>query len=148
MNLLSVDKLEKNFGERILFENLSFGINKGDKIALIANNGTGKSSLLKILAEKDIDDYCNFVYRNNCKVSYLSQDSIFDDNLTIEELINSKHNKISLIVKEYENALKDHSKFSSAVNQKALEISTAMMDQENAWAVSYTHLTLPTILLV
>ena len=51
MNLLSVDKLEKNFGERILFENLSFGIKKGDKIALIANNGTGKSSLLKILQQ-------------------------------------------------------------------------------------------------
>jgi len=107
MNLLSVDKLEKNFGERILFENLSFGINKGDKIALIANNGTGKSSLLKILAGQDISDSGKVVYRNNCKVSYLSQDSIFDDNLTIEELINSKHNKISLIVNEYEKALED-----------------------------------------
>ena len=133
MNLLSVDKLEKNFGERILFENLSFGINKGDKIALIANNGTGKSSLLKILAEKDIADSGNVVYRNNCKVSYLSQDSIFDDNLTIEELINSKHNKISLIVNDYEKALEDHSKLSNPINQKALEKSTAMMDQENAW---------------
>jgi len=119
MNLLSVDKLEKNFGERILFENLSFGINKGDKIALIANNGTGKSSLLKILARQDISDSGEVVYRNNCKVSYLSQDSIFDDNLTIEELINSKHNKISLIVNDYEKALEDHSK--------------ERMNQENAW---------------
>ena len=113
MNLLSVDKLEKNFGERILFENLSFGINKGDKIALIANNGTGKSSLLKILAGQDISDSGKVVYRKNCKVSYLSQDSVFDDNLTIEELINSKHNKISLIVNEYEKALEDHSKLSN-----------------------------------
>ena len=133
MNLLSVDKLEKNFGERILFENLSFGINKGDKIALIANNGTGKSSLLKILAEKDIADSGNVVYRNNCKVSYLSQDSIFDDNLTIEELINSKHNKISLIVNDYEKALEDHSKLSNAINQKALDKATERMNQENAW---------------
>ena len=133
MNLLSVDKLEKNFGERILFENINFGIDKGDKIALIANNGTGKSSLLKILAGQDIADAGKVVYRNNCKVSYLPQESIFDDNITINDLINSKYNKISLIVKEYENALKEHSKFSSAVNQKALEKSTAMMDQENAW---------------
>ncbi|MFL2567815.1 MAG: ABC-F family ATP-binding cassette domain-containing protein [Flavobacteriales bacterium] len=133
MNLLSVDKLEKNFGERILFENINFGIDKGDKIALIANNGTGKSSLLKILAGQDIADTGKVVYRNNCKVSYLPQESIFDDNITINDLINSKYNKISLIVKEYENALKEHSKFSSAVNQKALEKSTAMMDQENAW---------------
>jgi ATP-binding cassette subfamily F protein uup len=133
MNLLSVDKLEKNFGERILFENLSFGINKGDKIALIANNGTGKSSLLKILAGQDIADSGNVVYRNNCKVSYLSQDSIFDDNLTIEELINSKHNKISLIVNDYEKALEDHSKLSNAINQKALDKATERMNQENAW---------------
>ena len=133
MNLLSVDKLEKNFGERILFENINFGIDKGDKIALIANNGTGKSSLLKILAGQDIADTGKVVYRNNCKLSYLPQESIFDDNITINDLINSKYNKISLIVKEYENALKEHSKFSSAVNQKALEKSTAMMDQENAW---------------
>lgn len=133
MNLLSVDKLEKNFGERILFENLSFGINKGDKIALIANNGTGKSSLLKILAGQDISDSGKVVYRNSCKVSYLSQDSIFDDNLTIEELINSKHNKISLIVNEYEKALEDHSKLSNAINQKALDKTTERMNQENAW---------------
>ncbi|MDC1024647.1 ABC-F family ATP-binding cassette domain-containing protein [Flavobacteriales bacterium] len=133
MNLLSVDKLEKNFGERILFENLSFGINKGDKIALIANNGTGKSSLLKILVGQDISDSGKVVYRNNCKVSYLSQDSIFDDNLTIEELINSKYNKISLIVNDYEKALENHSKLSNAINQKALDKTTERMNQENAW---------------
>mgnify|MGYP001425202024 FL=1 len=133
MNLLSVDKLEKNFGERILFENINFGIDKGDKIALIANNGTGKSSLLKILARKDIADTGKVVYRNNCKVSYLPQESIFDDNITINDLINSKHNKISLIVNDYEKALEDHSKLSNPINQKALEKSTAMMDQENAW---------------
>ena len=69
MNLLSVDKLEKNFGERILFENINFGIDKGDKIALIANNGTGKSSLLKILARQDIADAGKVVYRNNCNQS-------------------------------------------------------------------------------
>ena len=50
MNLLSVENLAKNFGERILFEGLSFGLSQGDKVALIANNGTGKSSLLKIIA--------------------------------------------------------------------------------------------------
>ena len=133
MNLLSVDKLEKNFGERILFENINFGIDKGDKIALIANNGTGKSSLLKILAGQDTSDSGEVVYRNNCKVSYLSQDSIFDDNITINDLINSKYNKISLIVKEYEKALEKHSKLSSPINEKALEKSTAKMDQENAW---------------
>ena len=49
MNLLAVENLGKNFGERVLFEGLNFGLNKGDKVALIANNGTGKTSMLKIL---------------------------------------------------------------------------------------------------
>ena len=76
MNLLSVEKLAKNFGERILFEGLSFGLNKGDKMALIANNGTGKSSMLKILAGQDFSDSGDVIFRNECKVSYLSQDAI------------------------------------------------------------------------
>jgi len=95
MNLLSVENLGKNFGERVLFEGLSFGLSKGDKVALIANNGTGKSSLLKILAGKDTSDGGEVIFRNECRVSYLSQDAIFDDSLTINELINSAHNKIA-----------------------------------------------------
>jgi len=65
MNLLSVENLEKNFGERILFKNLSFGLNRGDKIALIANNGTGKSSMLKILAGIDNADNGKVIFRNS-----------------------------------------------------------------------------------
>jgi|TARA_B110000438_G_C15817966_1_gene652856 ATP-binding cassette subfamily F protein uup len=133
MNLLSVEKLAKNFGERILFEGLSFGLNKGDKMALIANNGTGKSSMLKILAGQDVSDSGDVIFRNECKVSYLSQDAIFDDNISIDELINSAHNKISLLVKEYENAVKDHSEASSSNTQRLVEKLTIKMDQENAW---------------
>ena len=133
MNLLSVEKLAKNFGERILFEGLSFGLNKGDKMALIANNGTGKSSMLKILAGQDFSDSGDVIFRNECKVSYLSQDAIFDDNISIDELINSAHNKISLLVKEYENAVKDHSEASSSNTQRLVEKLTIKMDQENAW---------------
>ena len=52
MNLISVESLSKDYGERILFEDLSFGLSRGNKMALVANNGTGKSSMLKIIAEK------------------------------------------------------------------------------------------------
>ena len=133
MNLLAIDKLGKNLGERILFEGLSFGLSKGDKVALIASNGAGKSSLLKIIAGIDSADEGDVVFRNQCKVSYLQQDAIFDNNLTINELISSAHNKISLLVAEYENAVKVHSKENSFQTQKALELITAKMEQENAW---------------
>ena len=133
MNLLAVENLGKNFGERILFEGLSFGLSKGDKVALIANNGTGKSSMLKILAGQDSADEGEVIFRNECKVSYLSQDAIFDDRLTINELINSVHNKISILVKNYEKAVENHSKEGNAQTEKLVEELTAKMEQENAW---------------
>ena len=133
MNLLAVENLGKNFGERILFEGLSFGLSKGDKVALIANNGTGKSSMLKILAGQDSADEGEVIFRNECKVSYLSQDAIFDDRLTINELINSVHNKISILVKNYEKAVENHSKEGNAQSEKLVEELTAKMEQENAW---------------
>ena len=133
MNLLAVENLGKNFGERILFEGLSFGLSKGDKVALIANNGTGKSSMLKILAGQDSSDEGEVIFRNECKISYLSQDAIFDDRLTINELINSAHNKISILVKDYEKAVEDHSKEGNAQTEKLVEELTAKMEQENAW---------------
>lgn len=133
MNLLAVENLGKNFGERILFEGLSFGLAQGDKVALIASNGTGKSTMLKIIAGIDNADEGEVIFRNKCKVSYLQQDAIFDDNLTINELINSKHNKISILVTEYEKSVDLHSKENSTQSQKILEDLTAKMEQENAW---------------
>lgn len=133
MNLLAVENLGKNFGERILFEGLSFGLSQGDKVALIANNGAGKSSLMKIIAGLDSADEGDVVFRNECRVSYLQQDAIFDNNMTINKLIESAHNKISLLVSDYENSVEAHSKHNSKQTQKNLEILTSKMEQENAW---------------
>ena len=133
MNLLAIENLGKNFGERILFEGLSFGLSQGDKVALIANNGAGKSSLMKIIAGLDSADEGDVVFRNECRVSYLQQDAIFDNNMTINKLIESAHNKISLLVSDYENAVDAHSKHNSKQTQKNLEILTSKMEQENAW---------------
>jgi len=133
MNLLAVENLGKNFGERVLFEGLNFGLNKGDKVALIANNGTGKSSMLKIIAGQDVPDEGEVIFRNECRVSYLSQDAIFDDKLTINELINSAHNKISVLVKEYEKAIDNHSKVATQQTERIVEELTAKMEQEDAW---------------
>ena len=133
MNLLAIENLGKNFGERILFEGLSFGLSQGDKVALIANNGAGKSSLMKIIAGLDSADEGDVVFRNECRVSYLQQDAIFDNNMTINKLIESAHNKISLLVSDYENAVEANSKHNSKQTQKNLEILTSKMEQENAW---------------
>ncbi len=133
MNLLAIENLGKNFGERILFEGLSFGLSKGDKVALIANNGTGKSSLMKIIAGLDSADEGEVVFRNECRVSYLQQDAIFDDNMSINKLIDSAHNKISILVNDYETAVEAHSESNTQKTQRNLEYLTSRMEQENAW---------------
>ena len=133
MNLLAINNLSKNLGEKVLFEGLSFGLSKGEKVALIASNGTGKTSLLKIIAGIDYPDEGEVVFRNECRVAYLQQDVFFDNDLTINQLISSSHNKISFLVSEYEKAVAYHSKENSIDSEKNLAIITQRMDRENAW---------------
>ena len=102
MNLMSAEELSQDYGERVLFENLSFGLSRGDKMALIANNGTGKSSLLKILADKDISSSGKVTVRKGIKIGYLSQNSDFDQFLTVQQLIDSAQTRVSIIIEEYE----------------------------------------------
>ena len=133
MNYLSVDNLGKNYGERILFEGLNFGLNQGDKMALIANNGTGKSSMIKIIAGKDQQDEGTVTIRKNLKVGYLSQDPDFDFNLTVGELIKTNKSEVSLLIKQYEEALIAQSENDNSQNQNNLENLTDLMNEKNAW---------------
>lgn len=105
MNYLSVENISKSYGERILFKNISFGINEGQKIGFVAKNGTGKTSILNIIAGDDTPDTGNVVSRKNVKISYLSQDPKLDPNCTIEEIIQTSDNFIIKIIADYEKAL-------------------------------------------
>ena len=77
MNLLSVDRVSKAYGDKLLFQELSFGIARGEKVALIARNGTGKTTLLRILAGKDVPDSGEVTYRKDVRVAYLEQGAQF-----------------------------------------------------------------------
>ena len=133
MNYLSVEKLAKNYGERILFEGITFGLSQGDKMALIANNGTGKSSLLKIIAGTDIADDGNVTIRSGIKIGYLSQEPDFNQSLRIEELINTAHTDIMRLIHKYEAALLEQSTNFNEQTQKKLDEVSAQMDEANAW---------------
>ncbi|MDB2368843.1 ABC-F family ATP-binding cassette domain-containing protein [Flavobacteriales bacterium] len=133
MNYLSVENLSKNYGERILFEGLTFGLSQGDKMALIANNGTGKSSLLKIIAGDDISDGGTVTLRNGIRTAYLSQEPNFDSNLSIEKLISESQTETTQLIREYENALLKLEKEDNPLNNKNLEDLTTKMDEVNAW---------------
>ncbi|MGC6428876.1 MAG: ABC-F family ATP-binding cassette domain-containing protein [Flavobacteriales bacterium] len=133
MNYLSIDNLGKNYGERVLFEGLNFGLNQGDKMALIANNGTGKSSMIKIIAGKDQQDKGTVTIRKNLKVGYLAQDPDFNFNQTVDQLIKNNKSDISLLIKQYENALDEHTKLNNSNTLNALESLTNQMNEKNAW---------------
>ena len=133
MNFLSGEQLAKNLGERILFEELDISINKGDKIALIANNGTGKSSLLKILAKEDEPDVGIVRYGKNIRVAYLSQEANFEDNQTIQELIDHSSSDVLSIIRSYESALNAQTDNFNTETQRVFNQATIKMDQYDAW---------------
>ena len=133
MNLISVESLSKDYGERVLFEDLSFGLSRGNKMALVANNGTGKSSMLKIIAEKDVPSSGEVTFRKGTEVGYLSQNSDFDESLTIQQLVDSAQSRVSNIIAEYEKAVENQTNDFSEANQNKVEELTLLMDQYSAW---------------
>jgi ATP-binding cassette subfamily F protein uup len=133
LNYLSVENLSKHFGEKVLFENISFGLDKGDKIALIANNGTGKSSMLKILAGRDVGDSGRVVLRDGIKIGFLEQEPVLNENLTINELIREGNSEILSIIREYEKALEAQTTDYNDDTHKAFELASEKMDRFDAW---------------
>jgi len=133
MNYLSAENLSKTYGDKTLFQGLNFGLHKGEKTALIANNGTGKSTLLKILVGKESPDTGQITLRDGIKMAFLEQDPLLDNELTIDELIASSHSFISKVIQDYHNALQEQSEYHTTEAQKKLEIATSEMDHKNAW---------------
>ncbi len=133
MNYLSVENLSKDYGERVLFEGLTFGLSRGDKMALIANNGTGKSSLLKIIANEDIPDSGTVTLRAGIRIGSLAQEPNFDKNKTLEELISSSNTELIQTIKDYEKALEEQAKEYNSHTIKQLDVASAKMDETKAW---------------
>jgi ATP-binding cassette subfamily F protein uup len=127
VNYLSVENISKSFGERTLFENISFGINKDQKIAFVAKNGSGKTSILKIINGDDTPDTGQVIIRKEIKMAFLSQEPNLDPELTIEESIFASDSEILHVIEAYEKALENPD--DEVAYQKAFE----GMEQHNAW---------------
>ncbi|UUV21674.1 ABC-F family ATP-binding cassette domain-containing protein [Paenimyroides aestuarii] len=127
MNYLSVENISKSFGARTLFEGVSFGINKDQKIAFVAKNGTGKSTILSIINGLDFPDTGQVVIRKGIRMEFLSQDPDLQDQLTIEESIFASDNEILKVIERYEKALENMD------DQEEYQLAFDQMDRFNAW---------------
>ncbi len=126
---LQVENISKSYGDRTLFEGISFNINEGDKIALVAPNGTGKSSLLKILAGVEHSDRGGEVkFMKDIRVAFLDQNTTFDPKQTIFDEVYSRMGHLSPEIGEYEAAL-------VSGDQQRLERAIAAMDASGAWSM-------------
>ncbi|MFN8166910.1 MAG: ABC-F family ATP-binding cassette domain-containing protein [Bacteroidia bacterium] len=133
MNLLSVENLSKSYGDKVLFNSISFGIDKGDKIALIAKNGSGKSTLMRILSGKDIPDSGNVTFRKDIHVEYLEQEPYFDPAKTVLEVIFDDENPKVQLMRKYESLL-EHEKINpSAENAAELQKVAQEIEDARAW---------------
>jgi len=133
MNYLSAENISKSYGDQLLFEGITFGLAKGDKTAIIARNGTGKTTLLRILAGMESTDSGAFTFRNDIKVAFLEQSPELDPELTIDELILSANTSVLTVIKEYEKVLQEHGRQQTEEAAARLEAATAEMDRLHAW---------------
>ncbi len=127
MNYLSVENISKSYGERVLFKDISFGINKDQKIAFIAKNGSGKTTIMNMINGFDEPDTGQVVIRKGIKMAFLSQNFNLQDELTIEESIFASDNEVLQVIRNYEKALENPEEEDKY--QKAFDD----MDRFNAW---------------
>ncbi|VXB01518.1 Uncharacterized ABC transporter ATP-binding protein YfmR [Flavobacterium sp. 9AF] len=127
MNYLSVENISKAYGERVLFDNVSFGINKDQKIAFIAKNGSGKTTIMNMINGLDEPDSGQVILRKGINVAFLSQNNNLQDELTIEESIFASDNDTLKIIEAYEKALENPE--DEELYQRAFDD----MDRYNAW---------------
>jgi len=134
MNLLSIENLSKSYGEKQLFQNLTFGINQGEKVALVARNGSGKSTLLRIITGTDTADDGKVIFRRDLRVSFLDQNPSFNEELSIIDTVLMSENEITKAIKQYEKIIDIPTDELNSKQAEELEQALAQMDKTNAWA--------------
>lgn len=137
MNYIQAENISKGYGEKVLFSNLSFSISQGDKIALIANNGSGKTTILHILAGIEKPDMGQCTYRSGLRIAYLKQKPDFDPGQTVSEALLNDGSEISNVIREYEECIhsgkfKEHQ---DSADTARLQYLIDKMDALGAWDI-------------
>ena len=134
MNILTAENLTKSYGEKVLFEDISFGIDEGEKIGIIGVNGTGKSTLLKILAGLEAPEQGKVTMGNSVRLEYLPQNPEFEDEATVLQQVFKGNSPVMKLLREYEVATeKLEADPDQPQLQQALIALGQQMDDLEAW---------------
>ena len=123
---LQIENLTKSYGDRILFDSITFGVNEGDKIGIIAKNGTGKSTLLNIISGKEVADSGDITFRSDLRVSILEQMPDFKEGTSVLDCCIHDNSKIANIISKYEKAILNG-------NSDEINHAISLMDSADAW---------------
>lgn len=126
MNYISAENISKSYNEKRLFNNITFGLSQGDKVAIVGRNGAGKSTLLNVLIGKLAPDTGSVILRKEITVRLLEQEPRFEGDQTIMQTLFAQENPVLLAIKQYESSLADP-------ENKGLQEAMEKMDTLNAW---------------
>jgi ATP-binding cassette subfamily F protein uup len=134
MNLMTIESLTKSYGERILFSNVNYGVDEGDKIGLIGVNGTGKTTFLKVVAGEEPADAGKVSFGNGVRVEYLPQNPEFDADATVLAQVFKGSSPIMQLIRDYEQTLEQVQLEPDfpGLEKKLINLSQ-QMDNQNAW---------------
>ncbi|NLD46376.1 MAG: ABC-F family ATP-binding cassette domain-containing protein [Clostridiaceae bacterium] len=135
MNILSAEKISKSYSEKLLFNEISLSISEGEKIGLIGINGTGKSTLLKVIAGHEAADCGRIIYTNGIAVNFLPQNPYFEEGTAVLEQVFKGSSPIMKLLREYENALLNfENNPDNSLIENELAALTRKMDALDAWS--------------
>ena len=130
MNLLSIENISKRYSEKKLLDNINLGINEGDKIGLIGINGTGKTTLLKIIVGVEVPDTGRIMMGNTVHIEYLAQNLSFDPKSTVLQQIFRGNSPVMELIRKYEEAIQD-----KGTSSETMIKLTQEMDAMDAWGI-------------
>lgn len=133
VNILSIESVSKSYGLKVLFEGVTFGLSQGDKVALVARNGAGKSSLLRIISGEDFPDSGTVSIRKDIRVAFLHQDPQFDPEKNILDAVLASDSELMRTLREYEECAENAAVNHDEQNALKLQELTSKMDALQAW---------------
>ncbi len=135
MNYFQADNLSKAYAEKLLFEDISFGIDQGQKVGLIARNGAGKTTLLNIMVGKDIPDSGSCNFRKGLRIAYLDQNPAFAPEPTVIQTILNDDSPVISTLREYEKQVRLHEQDPQKADNETLQKLITKMDELQAWSM-------------